>query len=214
MTNDLKQQFESISNEYFAALRLESEIREIAFLPVDLKLLDVPVKQLTPLHVSYLDWMENAYITKGKNPEIKDTLQFLWVVSTEFKLGDDEARSKFYNSHTNVNHEEMSNEIREYIGSSYLDDEPIINRSASTKKKSSDESYYAWIASYVHLLATEYGWTDDYIMNLPIARILQYQRCIIESKMGDDAIMRNKLSTKYIAEVRRLHEEIQKESRV
>ena len=41
-----------------------------------------------------------------------------------------------------------------------------------------DASYYSWIAAIVDTLASEYGWSEEQILNIPLTRVWQYLRII------------------------------------
>jgi len=188
------EQLKQLNYDRILAIRRESEIRETALLPMRFDLVNVEVNQFTPLHYILLDFANNPHISGEKVPTLDDTLQFLWVVSPEYKHKDGKAFSDFKEKYKDIDHPKMVEEIQEYLNYALLD--LNVNNDA-TLKKNNKAPTYAWIVPYIDLVSSQYGWTDDYILSLPFARILQYCRCI-ESRLaagsGTNLSQPNKLS--------------------
>lgn len=200
--DDFDSQLKQLNYKRQLAVRRESEIRETSLLPMRFDLMDVEVNQFTPHHYILLDFANNPHISGEREPTIDDTIQFLWVVSPEYKHKDKEAFAAFQKKHANLDNEKMSDEIFEYLSYSLLD--LIPTHTADNKPKTNKAPCYAWIIPYIDTIASQYGWTDDYILQLPFARILQYRRAIEERLLasnGSKALLANKLSDTVTKEI-------------
>lgn len=156
----------------------ESAIRESAFLDIPYKIAGIPVDQLTPRKFIYLEFIDSPYVVNNdKMPEMEDTMTFIWICSKEYKLADNEAFEAFIDKHfdANFNWQQAQSDIVRHIEEAFLDSPP-----SSTNKKNSESDIpgHAWIADYIDILASEYGWNDQYILDMPIARLLQYIKVI------------------------------------
>lgn len=195
LMDDFDKQFKLLNYKRQLAVRRESEIRETALLPMRFDLMDVEVNQFTPLHYILLDFADNPHISGEREPTLDDTIQFLWVVSPEYKHKDKVAFEKFKEQHAGLDNAKMIEEIYEYLSYSLLDLNSV--STPENKPKTNKAPNYAWIIPYIDTLASQYGWTDDYILSLPFARILQYARAIEERLLasnGSKAMLANKLS--------------------
>jgi len=67
----------------------------------------------------------------------------------------------------------------------------------SNGKGADSKSYTAPIASMIDLLAHEYGWTDETILRLPLARLFQYMRRI--EKRNDPKAMQFNRSEQFVS---------------
>lgn len=204
MDNSFDQQLKQLNYKRQLAVRRESEVRETALLPMCFDLCGIEVNQFTPQHYILLDFADNPHLD-GKPPTLEKTLEFLWVVSTEYKHRDKDAFEAFKNKYKDAfDHEVMIDEIYEYLSYSLLDLVSSSSQDESKKPKTNRAPYYAWIIPYIDLLASQYGWDDDYIMQLPFARILQYTRAIEERlSVGSNSrlTLTNKLSDQVNKEI-------------
>ena len=200
--NELKE----LHSQLQVAVRLESEVRESSMLPINLKLLDIPVKQFTPLHYIYLDFADNPHINNKREPNINDTMQFLWIVSVDYKANDAKAFDEFRNKYLLMDHQSMCGEINEYLSYALMDIGIGKYDDNKPEQKLTSLPTYGWIIPYVDILAKQYGWTDDYILNLPFARILQYVRYIqyrSATESGGKLELKNALSDPVVNEFRK-----------
>lgn len=201
--NNFYEQLKLLNYKRQLAVRKESEIRETALLPMRFDLMDIEVNQFTPQHFILLDFADNPHISGDKKPTLEDTLQFLWVVSPEYKHKDKIAFAMFKEKYHKLDNEKMSMEIYEYLSYSLLDLIPN-NTPEQSIPKTNKTPNYAWIIPYIDIIASQYGWTDEYILNLPFARILQYTR-VIEERLtasgGGIVMLGNKLSDKATKEL-------------
>mgnify|MGYP001208890662 CR=1 FL=1 len=99
-------------------------------------------------------------------------LRFLWVMSPEFST-DPEKAKHFRATYYFENFEGMNDRIHSFINRAF---EFSPAKKQGNKKKSSNE----WISSLVDAFASEYGWTDEQILDAPISRLLLLLRRIRE----------------------------------
>ena len=106
-------------------------------------------------------------------------LRFLWVMSPDFSTSPTEAK-EFINDHWNCQFEGYSVEINNFINRFFYFSPA---KSVKAKSKGSGE----WISNMVDIFASEYGWTEDQILDLRLDRLFLYlQR--IRSRNSKDAI--------------------------
>lgn len=211
--DDFQQKLADIERRYREAVYTESVVREAAFLGVKLTLCGIKVNQFNPRHYMLLDFMSSPFI-KGGIPTAEQVCDFLWVVSPDFKEGDGAAYIKFVEEKcANLDFAESVFAIREYVDHATIDFPPIQKMEGAPRKA----EFMAWVAYYVDALASEYGWTVEYIMSLPFALILQQMKAIDARRAireGKSLHMFNTLSESVRAEGLRLLEEKNKAEKV
>lgn len=200
--------------EFNMARYQESVIRECAFVPIDLDIDGIPVKQFTMMHRILLDFCNSPFIKEQDDLDKQHIWEFLWIVSTEFVMNNPNKKKEFIESNLKFRstveaYTRLITGIFEYLKSAFLDsveyerqltkDEELLaavsDRSNFVVKEESATT--SWIAEYISIIASAYGWTDEYILNLPLARVLQYIRCITKQeaiKNGVSIKLRNKFS--------------------
>lgn len=99
-------------------------------------------------------------------------LRFLWVMSPEFSTNPEEAK-RFRAKNYFEDLEGFNDRIRSFIDKAFE-----FNPSTSTKKTSSGST--EWMSSLIDAFASEYGWTDEKILDTPISRLLLLLRRIRE----------------------------------
>lgn len=167
---------------YTAAREREQANRDLSFLSLPIPLCGVVVRQFNLRHLILLGNLDNAFITHTRAVEVGDVAQFLWVVSQDYSL-DEKARTKFVKKLREVKFLAAVKEINEYVESAFQD--------APAGASATGTTYTANCASLVELMAHEYGWDDETIMQKPIARLFQYVR-VIQKRYNPKAILFNK----------------------
>ncbi len=168
---------------YADALAKESQLRDLTFLNYPLPLCGVKVRQFTPRHLILLEHCDNAFIC-GRAPDLEDILVFMWIVSTDYCL-DQTARDAWLKSWMkNAADLKVVPAIKEYLDAAFYDS-PAMGGGVHGK------SYTASIAVVVDIIAVEYGWDDESILEKPLARIFQYLRRI-ERRKNPKAIQFNR----------------------
>lgn len=187
------------------AVRKESIIREASFLDITLDICGIPVKQFTPYHYLLLDFAINPYLERHRAPEFEDTCEFLWVISPDFVPADEKKKREWMIntivnplveeskkiSDNEIGAEEIFKEIRELwnekAGEEIFEyyEEQMMDHERPPKKliqNSEAPSYYCWVASLYHEIASKYGWSREYFLHTPVAQIFQLIRVIKEEE--------------------------------
>jgi hypothetical protein len=154
--------------EYEAAVKREQEIRDIAFLPIPESICGFDVVALTPERYLLLDISGSAFL-HGCDPMPEDIAQFLWIVSPKFST-DLKERDAFIVSTRGVNYSQAVSEIRNYI-----DDARQDSPASSTR---TGPPFASLLSGIVDAIASEYGWSEQAILALPLKRLFQYIRRI------------------------------------
>lgn len=177
---------------YAEAVREEQHNRDIAFLVSPAPICGVPIVHLSLRHWSMLIGCKNRFI-HGDRPEAGDVAMFLWFLSPDYVAGDNAARDKFVSERVRpLEFGAVVREVYAYLARVFQD---IPN--SNSKGGGDSKSYTAPVASMVDLLAHEYGWTDETILTLPLARLFQYMRRI--EKRNDPKAMQFNRSEQFVS---------------
>jgi len=132
--------------------------------------LDAPEKVgsiwLCPLSIKkylMLDAISHPFLNKGELTE-EDIYTFCWVLSVDFTEKNPQAYKNFKESLRMDNAEAFLIDVRLFF-------ENQLNFSDSDSKSTSQNS--DWVGIIIDLLASEYNWSEDQILNLPIKKILK-----------------------------------------
>jgi len=175
---------------YVEACQKQDAIRDAAFLDAPLTLCGLPVRLMTARHLAILTHCGNGFVTAGEiKPE--HIPQLLWVLSPKFECGNAKRMADVSIAISNLPFAKCVREIEAYLDDMFLDSPPSEGKPG--------ESYNSWLASIVDLLAREYGWRQDEILNLPLPCVFQYVR-IIRVRNGDDGPQFNRLTDKVKAD--------------
>lgn len=160
-----------------AALDWERDHREMAFLGVVAPICGVPVQPLSLRRLGFLLQGKSAFFFNGVLDEVA-VAQFLWLVSDRFKPGDLDARAIFIASETTIGAllelDAAGEAIREYLDAAF-NDAPAAQAGPAS---GDDEPITCFAASLVHVIASEYGWSLDAILDAPLASLYQLMRKI------------------------------------
>lgn len=155
---------------YRAAVNEEQANRELAFLPEPLPISGVPVRHMNARHWIRLTGCGNYFMAGGR-PRTEDVAMMLWFLSPAYSVVPG-AREKFIKE--TVAKLPFLPTVREIYAmlERTFQDCPSGNNSGHAKQ------YTAPIASIVDLFASEYGWTDEHTLEMPLARMFQMMRRI------------------------------------
>lgn len=182
-------QFEEIPG-YAEEVNKEQANREQAFLAVTAPICGVPIQHMSVRHWMQLIGCKNRFI-RGERPEPSDVAMFLWFLSPDYST-DADARTKFIAERVRpLEFMDVTREIYAYLNRVFQD---IPQGDGSSQGK----NYTAAVASIVDILASEYGWTDEHILTLPLARVFQYLRRI--EKRRDPKAMQFNRSERLISD--------------
>lgn len=171
--------YQLLDREYQEAAHTEENLRVTAYLDISHKICGIEVKQLTLYHLAYLDNINNFFVVKqDRAVQDYDVVNFLWIVSAEWKLRDAQAHLEFTKTKcTNIDYEQAFIEITKYLEKEMIDSlETKIEHDRVTGKRMAPRN--CWLTQYIDILASEYGWTVEYIKHLPIAIVLQLVRVV------------------------------------
>ena len=179
---------------YVEAVEREQNQREFAFTDAPVPLCGIHVRQLTLHHLLVLMQCENAFV-RGGEIGVEDIAFFLWVISPDYCMNNDAARAAFMRGIVAIKYREAVAAINAFIGEAFMD--------SPGGRGVDGKSYMSFVAVYVDIFASEYGWETDYITHQPIARLMQLVKCIrLRKKPG--AIMFNpsdRIITDYLTEL-------------
>jgi hypothetical protein len=175
---------------YTEAVNTEQSNRDVAFLATTPPICGVLIVHLSLRHWIQLIGCRNRFI-RGERPEPSDVAMFLWFLSPSYSC-DPAARARFVTEQVRpLNFMDVTREIYAYLNRVFQD---IPQGDGDTTAK----SYTAPVASMIDLLASEYGWQDEHILSLPLARLFQYLRRI--EKRRDPKAMQFNRSERLISE--------------
>lgn len=167
---------------YAEAVNAEQANRELAFLPTPPPICGVPVRHLNARHHILLAGCGNRFVCGGGRPSEADALFLLWVISPEYSMDRSKRDAWMAGRLKEWDFYQVASEIFKYLERVWQD----WPRADGVQRK----GYTASVAGLVDVLASEYGWSDEAILELPLARVFQYVRRII-MRHNPKAIMFN-----------------------
>ncbi len=159
--------------------RLEDYWRNFAFLGLNEELTfagghKIEVRLLTLRMFVQLCAVRSPFFTGGRiGPE--HIAQILWRLSPAYdtRTINREACSQFVESIASIPFKSAMRTINRYIDRMLIDKPP--QRVGKITKDKADTSF---AASMIHLIASNYGWSGEEILDLPLPRLFQYMRKI------------------------------------
>ena len=158
---------------YREAVEMEEANRDLALFDT------VPICGLSCKPMSVRSWvllrqMGDRFVTGSSMPTPEDIAVFLWIHSPEYRL-DEKFRIKWVKRHIRPLFKSHGvgwciDQINRHIERSFQD---------SMGGGGGGKSYINSAAGVVDLIASQYGWTDQHILDMPLARIFLFQRAII-----------------------------------
>lgn len=154
---------------YLEAIERENAIRNAAYLDLPECISDIEVNPLTARLWVALEGIGSPFAVGGI-PTPEEVARFLWCVSTDYVAGCKEARESFKWRIRNVSFALTRFSIQKYIRDAFQDAPP-----GSEDRR---VPYAGSTSGLVDLLASEYGWDEQSILDLPLKRAFQYARRI------------------------------------
>jgi len=184
-------QFDDTAQERIKeAATKEKRLRLEALLNVDTEIVGIKLRPMTGFDVLQLQYVENKFIVGGI-PDETDFTHLIWAVkSKEDKHSDKKLLLKVLD---NLNNEDFVMKVFEYVYNSFLE---LPNVKAGKKHKSYDANPSVWLTPIIDTIASEYGWTYDYIMSSPISRILQIYQYLLKRSIGSKYHIHNPITSK------------------
>lgn len=129
-----------------------------------------------------LDAADSPFFRPDSSPAPEHVAMFLWRCSPEFsryKWYSTWKMNRFIKRVAHIPYGQAVVEITEYLERAYA---PL---PAVKRKVTATRSFASWPSHLVHAFASEYGWSEETILNLPLRRLYQYMNRIIESNDPD-----------------------------
>jgi hypothetical protein len=144
-----------------------------AFTGIEIPICGIEVRPFTPRMFIELDGVENDLMRDVKGPRVEHLAMFLWRISQEFDRLNAGKRARFLCQFRRVEYGPAVLGVRDYLRRTY---------SAMPLIGGRGETVAVWPSVLVHLIAKEYGWTEDVILDTSFRRIWQYLNRIFESR--------------------------------
>lgn len=184
----------AIKNEVDKAILRERSMRDVAFLDFPVRIAGCWCRMMTYRDYMTLCALDNPFVVNSGAPTVDSVLEFIWQVSTANVKGASGIRKwlamrRFAKSIMNIRFGEIVDQIENYVEETFID----------TKQSSArnERERYSFMASVVDVFASEYGWSDERILDIPIRRVTQYLRRI-QLRYDPKAPMFNKISDQAI----------------
>lgn len=169
------------------AVQDEQLRRVAAFTPATQQVAGVMLLPLTPSKLAVLEAISCPVLSGVEFPEPEDIAVFLWWCSEDYSLCE-KAKDKFTRKIASVDYYKAITEIQNWLADQFEDSPP--SKSGGTRA-----SYVSWLASIVDIIASEYGWSEEEILEIPFKRLMQYVRAI-QLRHDPKAILFNSKSDK------------------
>lgn len=164
----------------FQALQIEG------FLGVEAPIAEVDVLPFTPRMFLELDYAGNDCLLGVRDPNPIHVEQFLWRISERFDRSASDPKKPgsprraviaALASHPYI---ETVDQIHAYVKTAWTSEPmPFVVRTGK-KRRAAPKSAGTWVSSIVDAIASEYGWTEAEILDLPFRRLFQYVNRILE----------------------------------
>jgi hypothetical protein len=121
-----------------------------------------------------LDGVGNDLMREVQAPQVDHLAMFVWRISQDFDRLNVWRRRRFLHRFRRVPYGATVIDCREYLRRNYAPMPTIAVENVQTVA--------AWPSVIVHVLASEYHWTEDAILDLPFRRLFQYLNRIFEKR--------------------------------
>ncbi len=145
------------------------------FLSVPENVGGVWLEPLTIERFLLLDGIDHPMLTgRGVTPEC--VASFCYILSPEYRHGDQKAARDFIKSFSPPDAKQFADQLAEYV------QDQFDLGGADSKKENQGGAGESWVCSTIDLLASEYSWSEQEILRLPIKRAFTYARAIVSRK--------------------------------
>lgn len=158
------------------AVAQEAELRDVCFFDLPEMICGFEVKPLTARIFSVLCYLKNPFVCGGIPNEV-DTAQFMWAVSPQYDPSDTAGRDALTMRVDKCDPETLVAAIRKYVDDALMD--------MPGGAPATGAPVASFVASLVHVIASEYGWSEWEILDLPLRKAFQYLRLIIKQHDPD-----------------------------
>lgn len=152
------------------AVAQENFLRDAAFLPVCETIAGIRVLPLSFFHLNCLRVIRSPFLAGGPR-NAHHIGAFLWIVSPGYSPAKKFRRWRYLRALRHHAATSLVTGIRDYIAEAFSD--------VPGGGTGSGISYYSTAAATVDLLASQYGWSEQTILHLPVKRGWQYTKAIL-----------------------------------
>jgi len=154
------------TQRYEEAVAKERFARSVVFLDLPETLCSVEVLPLALRHVVTLDVIRSPFIAGGDTIKPSDVVNFLWIVSPRFERSHLAKRwFALWHLRKVPFNEATVQAIVNFVSDAFED---------AGGGGRAGKQFYCTAAGMVDAIASQYGWTEETILNLPIRRAMQY----------------------------------------
>jgi len=150
-----------------------AEAREADRREVQLSLVSVPElvgrSWLMPMNIArllYLEAINHPFIAGGDSTR-EEVLDFLWIMSPEFKAGRPELAKKFFRRYWFRRVDAVP--LQQYLASEFATEGNADGKPPEPQ----------WVAKLVDVFASEYGWSEAEILSISLKRLFRYGDAIV-----------------------------------
>lgn len=134
----------------------------------------IELRPFTPQMFIHLEGIECPYFARGRMIDEVAICLFLWRCSPIYVPGDEALRAFFIGNLAMLDYEQVNLEIIAYIRRAWSG-MPLWPGGGSG-------GLGQWPSRLVDMMGAEYGWSEEYTLNLPFRRLWQYCNRILERK--------------------------------
>jgi hypothetical protein len=182
--------FDTSSNERISRVAdTERNLRLEALLGVEIEIAGIRLRQITGYDILEFEYAENKLLMGGK-PDESDFCHFLWTL--RHKSEKKNQKKIFKIVFQQMESVSFLEKVYSLIDSAFHD----LPAGGKKVEKSYEANPKVWMMGIIDIIAHEYGWTYDEIMNTPFERTLQLYQYILKRLIGDKYNIRNPLTQK------------------
>lgn len=157
------------------AKRLNDFERIYSWLDIE-EICGVEVNHLTPLILLRLEASNNSIITGG-NISFDDVLSFFWAISKEYDKNIEGGQDFYKKYGSKIDSNDLYLGIKQYLNEQFLNKESSKDSDSgeniSDEYRGSNSDTSTWLSGIIDRFSSQYGWNVEYVLNMPLPRILQ-----------------------------------------
>lgn len=161
------------------AVSRENATRDAAFLDIETDICGIKIRQMTSRDLLILDGLDNGLV-QGRTPTGNDIAHFLWRLSPSHRENAPIRRWFFVRRVRRLVYSKAVEACERYLNTTFQD----------SPGGGVSRPFASWVSHIVDLIASTYGWGEETILNEPLRRIFQYERCIRRHN-NPEAILHN-----------------------
>jgi hypothetical protein len=175
------------------AATFEKRLRLESILNLEANVSCFKLRQITVEDFLKFEYVENKLVT-GEDPCVDDYLHLVYTLH----IGQDDKRFLSKAAKVITLSSEVRNELSCFFNASF-NDLPALGVSQDPSLSKFDSS--VWLCSLIDSLASEYSWSLNDILKLPLSTAFQLLQRILKRKMGDKYAMRNGITQQAKAQI-------------